>query len=161
MASYAENVSIWWRHHDPQLSNGTLHLLWQFCLIYQECHIFFLTNLTHMVQHVKYTETHWGQATHMCQYNRPSLVQIMAWHQTGLFICNQTWGTYFHEILFENQIFLFKKMHFQMLPVKWRQFCVGLNVLTLKLQSKQQILFVITINSSKSQWYSGVSSNPS
>ena len=33
------------------------------------------------------------------------------------------------EFLSEIHTFSFKKMHLQMSPAKWRQFCVGLNVL--------------------------------
>ena len=39
------------------------------------------------------------------------------------------------EILSEIHIFSFKKMHLKMSSVKWRQFCVDLNVLRLRVRS--------------------------
>ena len=39
-------------------------------------------------------------------------------------------GTNFSEMLIENDIFSFKKMHLEISSVKWRPFCLGLNVLT-------------------------------
>ena len=42
----------------------------------------------------------------------------------------QTLGTNLSEILSEIHTVLFKKMHLKMPFAKWRQFCLGLNVLT-------------------------------
>ena len=39
-------------------------------------------------------------------------------------------GTNFSEIQIGIQIFSYKKMHLRMSSVKWRPFCLGLNVLT-------------------------------
>ena len=43
--------------------------------------------------------------------------------------------TNFSEILFEILIFSFKKMRLKVLSVKWRPFCLGLNVLTMFYES--------------------------
>ena len=42
--------------------------------------------------------------------------------------------TYFNEILFEIQKFLFEKMHMKMSCKQWLSSCLGINVLTLKHQ---------------------------
>ena len=87
------------------------------------------------------TLTHWGRVMHICisKLARSSLVQIMAWHllgaqaiiwtNAGIFLIGSL-GTNFLENLIKIHTFSFKKMHLKMLFVKWRQFRLGLNVLT-------------------------------
>ena len=79
--------------------------------------------------------THWGGVTHICVGNgsdnglSPSRHQAIIWTDTGILLI-RTLGTNFSEILSEIHIFSFKKMHLKMSSAKWRQFCLGLNMLT-------------------------------
>ena len=60
----------------------------------------------------------------------PGRRQAIIWTNAGMLLIGPL-GTNFSEILIENHTFSFKKMHSQILSVKWQQFCLGLNVLTL------------------------------
>ena len=62
MASYAENVSIWWRHHAITKTLGSL----------------FVDNGTHcsLVNPLRLADAY------MCEWTKSLLVQVMAWHQT-------------------------------------------------------------------------------
>ena len=75
---------------------------------------------------------------YMCQENMTLLVQIMACHliraklsepMLGYFY--GPLGTNFSEISIEMLTFSFKKMHLKSSSVKWRPFCISLNVLKL------------------------------
>ena len=83
--------------------------------------------------------THLGRVTHICvgkltiigPHNglSPGRRQAIIWTNAGILLI-EPWGTNFSEILIGIQAFSFKKMHLKMSSVKWRPFCLGLNVLT-------------------------------
>ena len=60
----------------------------------------------------------------------PGWWQVIIWTNAGILLI-WTLGTNFSEILIEIQTLSLKKMHFKMSSVKWRPFCLGLNVLIL------------------------------
>ena len=80
--------------------------------------------------------THSGRLTHICKLIitgsdnglSPERRQAIIWTFAGILL-NGTLGTYFSQILSEIHAFSFKKMHLDMSSAKWRQFCLGLNVL--------------------------------
>ena len=83
------------------------------------------------MQHIFWTWlTHWGRVTHICVGNLTIIGQRQAiiWTIAGILLI---WplGTNFREILFEIHTFPFKKMQLKMSSVKWRPFCLSLNVL--------------------------------
>ena len=88
--------------------------------------------------------THWGRVTHICISKLTIIGSDMGllpgqWHQAIIWtnagiLLNGTLGTNCSEILSKIRIFLFKKMHLKV-SVKWRQFCLCLNVLKLELVS--------------------------
>ena len=104
--------------------------------------------------------THWGQMTHICVSKLTILGsdnglllgrrQTIIWTNDGI-LSTGPLETNFSKILIEIHIFLFKKMPFKVLSVKWRPFCLGLNVL-IKLPSSLQwcymsiTVFQITCN---------------
>ena len=59
----------------------------------------------------------------------PGRRQAIIWTNAGILLI---WplGTNFNEILIEIYIFSFKKTHLKTSSVKWRPFCLGLNMLT-------------------------------
>ena len=83
--------------------------------------------------------THWGRMAHICIVKLtivgsdngllPGRRQAIIWTNAGILL-TEPLGTNFSEILIGIQTFSFKKMHLKMLSVKWRPFCLGLNVLT-------------------------------
>ena len=83
--------------------------------------------------------THWGRVTHICVGNLtiigsdngllPGRHQAIIWTNAGIVLIRPL-GTNFSEILIGIQTFSFKKMYLKMSSVKWRPFCLGLNVLT-------------------------------
>ena len=85
-----------------------------------------------------YYLTHWGRVTHICVGNltiigsdnglSPGWRQAVIWTNAGILL-TRTLGTNFSEIFSEVHTFSFKRMHLKMSPVKWRPFCLGLNVL--------------------------------
>ena len=89
--------------------------------------------------------THWGWVTHKCVGNltiigsdiglSPGRRQAIIWTNAGILLIG-TLGTNFSEILIRIQTFSYMKMHLKMSSVKWRPFCLGLNVLTNGDQSK-------------------------
>ena len=82
--------------------------------------------------------THWGRVTHICVSKltiigsdnglSPGRCQAIIWTNAGILLI---WplGTSFSENLIDIYIFSFKKMHLKMSSVKWRPFCLRLNVL--------------------------------
>ena len=84
--------------------------------------------------------THWGQVTYICIMKLtiigwdnglpPGWCQAINWINAGILLI-RTLGTNFSEILCEIPTFSFKKMHLKMPSVKWRPFCVDLNVLKI------------------------------
>ena len=63
----------------------------------------------------------------------PGRRQAAIWTSAGILLIAPL-GTNFSEVLIEIQIFSFRKMHFKMSSVNWRPFCLGLNVLKLRLR---------------------------
>ena len=59
----------------------------------------------------------------------PGRRQAIIWTNAGILIIRPL-GTNFNEILIEILTFSFMKMRLKMLSVKWRPFCLGLNVLS-------------------------------
>ena len=86
-----------------------------------------------------YLLTHWGQVMHICiskltiigpdNVLSPGRRPAIIWTNAGKLL-NGLLGTNFSEIEIEIQTFSLKKMHWKMSSVKWRPFCLGLNVLT-------------------------------
>ena len=84
--------------------------------------------------------THWGRVTHICVNKliiigsdnglSPGRRQAIIWTNAGILLIGPL-GTNFSEILIEILTFSFKKMHLKMPSGKWRQSCLGLNVLKL------------------------------
>ena len=82
---------------------------------------------------------HWGQVTYICVSKisindsgnglSPARRQAIIWTNAGIWL-SWTLGTNVSEILREIHTVSFKKMHLRMSSAKWRQFCLGLNVLT-------------------------------
>ena len=88
--------------------------------------------------------THWDRVTHTCLGKltsigsdnglSPGRRQAIIWTSAGILSIGPL-GTNFSEILIGIQTFSFKKMHLKMSSVKWRPFCLGLNVLRLTSQA--------------------------
>ena len=88
--------------------------------------------------------THWGRVTHICVGKltiigsdnglSPGRRQAIIWTNAGILLIGPL-GTNFSETLIEIDTFSFKKMHLKMSSAKWRPFCLGLDVLTLKCWS--------------------------
>ena len=82
--------------------------------------------------------THWGRVTHICVCKltiissdngllpgrRPAII----WTNARILLVGPL-ETNFSEILIEIHIFLFKKAHLKWSSVKWRPFCLGVDVL--------------------------------
>ena len=83
--------------------------------------------------------THWGRVTHIWVGKltiigsdndlSPGRRQAIIWPNAGILLIEPL-GTNFSESLIGIQIFSFTKMRMKMSSVKWRPFCLGLNVLT-------------------------------
>ena len=81
--------------------------------------------------------THWGRVTHTCVSKltiigsdnglSPGWRQTIIWTNAGILLIRK-FGTNFSEILSEIHTCSFKKMHLKVSAVKWRPFCLGLNV---------------------------------
>ena len=82
--------------------------------------------------------THWGRVTHICVGNltiigsdnglSPVRRQAIIWTNAEILLIGPL--VYVSEIQIGIQTFSYKKMHLKMSSVKWRIFCLGLNVLT-------------------------------
>ena len=87
---------------------------------------------------LRYLLTHWGRVTHICvdKLTRigsdngllPGRRRAIIWTNAGILLIEPL-GTNFSEILIRIRTFSFKEMHLKMWLVKWRPFCLGLNVL--------------------------------
>ena len=62
----------------------------------------------------------------------PGQFQAIIWTNPGILLIGPI-GTNVNEILIEIHIMSFKKLHLNMSSVKWRPFCLGLNVLKWEL----------------------------
>ena len=86
--------------------------------------------------------THWGRETHICVGKltiiasdnglSPGRRQAIIWTNAGILLIGPL-GTNINEIVIEIHTFPFKKMHLKMSSAKWRPFCLGLNVLSEKI----------------------------
>ena len=86
--------------------------------------------------------THWGRVTHICVGKltingsdnglSPKRRQAIIWTNAGILLIGPL-GTNFSEILSDIHTFSFKKMRLKMSSGKWRPFCLGLNVLMLRM----------------------------
>ena len=110
--------------------------------------------LVHKCHHLLFL-THWGRVTHICVGNLtigsdnslvPGRRQAITWTIVGILL-NGPLGTNFTEMLIKIHTFSFKKIHLKMSSGKWRPFCLGLNVLNIKLN-----YFELTWNKIKKQW---------
>ena len=82
--------------------------------------------------------THWGRVTHICVGKltnigsdnglSPGRRQAIIWTNAGILLIGPL-GTNFSEFLIVIHTFSFNKMHLKMSSVKWRPFCLGLNVI--------------------------------
>ena len=93
--------------------------------------------------------THWGRVTHMCvskqtiigSYNglSPGRRQAIIWTNARILLTRPL-GTNLSDILIGIQTFSFMKTHLKMSSVKWRPFCLGVNVLieSVKTTSMQK-----------------------
>ena len=82
--------------------------------------------------------THWGRVTYICVGKltiigsdnglSPWRRQAIIWTNAGILLIGPL-GTKFSENLIGIKTFSFKKMPLKMSSAKWRQFCLGLNVL--------------------------------
>ena len=61
----------------------------------------------------------------------PGRRQPIIWTNAGILLIGPS-GTNFSKILIAIESFSFRKMHLKISSAKWRQFCLGLNVLTNK-----------------------------
>ena len=93
--------------------------------------------------------THWGRVTHICVGNltiigsdnglSPGRRQAIIWTNAGILLIGPL-RTNFSEIQIGIVSFSYKKMHLKMSSVKWRPFCLGLNVLTSEhIEWKSQV----------------------
>ena len=83
--------------------------------------------------------THWGRVTHICISKltiiasdnglSPGRHQAIIWTNAAILLIGPL-RTNFNEILIENHIISFKKIHLKMSSGKRRPSCLGLNVLT-------------------------------
>ena len=84
--------------------------------------------------------THWGRVTHICVSElatigsnnglSPGQRQAIIWTNVGILLTGPL-GTNFSEIVIEIHTFSFKETHLKISSIKWRPFCLGLDVLTL------------------------------
>ena len=82
--------------------------------------------------------THWGRVTQICVGKLASIAsdnglspgrrQAIIWNNAGILLIGPL-GTNFSEILIRILTFSFMKMRLKVPSVKWRTFCLGLNVL--------------------------------
>ena len=85
--------------------------------------------------------THWRWMTHIWVSKltiigsdnglSPGRRQAIIWNNAVILLIAPL-GTNFSEILIKIQTFSFKKIHLKMSSRKWRPFCLGLNVLTVR-----------------------------
>ena len=89
---------------------------------------------------IRILSTHWGRVTHICVSKLtiigsdngllPGWRQAIIWTNAGVLLIGPLW-TNFSEILIKILTFSFKKMRLKVSSVKWRPFCLGLNVLNV------------------------------
>ena len=99
---------------------------------------------------LKYTRcnalTHWGRVTQICVSKiisigsdnslSPGRRQAIIWTNAWILLIGPL-GTNFNETLIEIHTFSFTKIHLKMSSGKWRPFCLGLNVLSERVEMYQ------------------------
>ena len=116
--NHQQIIPSWNKRHDDSMTWNPL--MSRNNIKYEDVIIFFW-KILHSIIHF----------TYVCQWTGLALVQILACRLDGakplsepmLTYCQL--GTYFSEILFDIQIFSFKKMRWNMSSEKWRPFCWG------------------------------------
>ena len=108
--SNVENVSIWWRHHVPEMDHTKSKNGYWKASITAKC-VSILTII--------------GSDNGLSSGRRLAII----WTNARILLIG-TLGTNFSEILIEIYILSFKKMHFKLSSDNWRPFCLGHNVLT-------------------------------
>ena len=96
--------------------------------------------------------THWGRVTHICVSKltiigsdnelSPNRRQAIIWTNAGILLIGPL-GTNLGEIWIEIQIYSFRKMHLKLSSAKWRPFCLGLNVVTLRPKSAVEMVCIV------------------
>ena len=114
-----------------------------------------------MAEHCKEPDHHqtryWGRVRHIC-VSKLTIIgsdnglsshrrQAITWTNAGILLTGPL-GTKFSEILIAIVRVLFKKMHLKGSSVKWRPFCLGLNVLT-----PLPLVQHISISESSQHWF--------
>ena len=136
MGSNAENVPIWWRHHDHRILFRITRSLWNLtgvsaCILLWD--LSYRVRVTH--KHVSRLCRHWfGQWLAACLTPSHHLSQcwlIVNWNLKKKFVTKM-------------QQLSYKKITLKMSSPKWWSFCSGLNVLNA-LEKKVEILFVIAL----------------
>ena len=134
MLSYHQRCSLaftWQQFHKK--------CLWSLVI----CNMFLeITPLELLPHHSEVNElTHWDWVIQICISKltifgsdsglSPSQHQAIIWTNAKILLIWNL-GTNFNEILTEIHTSSFKKIYFKMSSAKWRQFCLGLNVLKLE-----------------------------
>ena len=98
--------------------------------------------------------THWARVTHICISKltiigsdnglSPSWRQAIIWTNAGILLIRPL-GTNFSEILIAISAFSCKKMHLKVPSVKWRPFCLGLNVLICTAITAEKVEVVCVV----------------
>ena len=117
-----------------------------------------ITEICFTIKHLKsqphlpevFELTHWGRVTYICVGNltiigsdnglSPGRRQAIIWTYDVILLIRSL-GANFSEISCEMLTFSFKKMHLKLSSVKWRPFCLGLNVLRCDYVPVVSVLF--------------------
>ena len=81
----------------------------------------------------------------------PGRRQAIIWTNAGILFIG-TLGTNFSEFLIGIQAFSFKKMHLKMSSVKWRPFCLRLNVLMLYFSGTNVVVGKTSVTTPEVLW---------
>ena len=105
--------------------------------------------------------THWGRVTHICVVKltiigsdnglSPGRRQAITWTNDGILLIGPL-GTNFSGILSKILTFSFKKMHLKTSSVKWRPFCLGLNVLMQESRSSSAVAITLCLSCTNPMW---------
>ena len=173
MASKAENVSIWWRHHADDVVQINF-VIGQFGQYHSCCWLRFLASPSHQLLRywhcrinapLSFTKndfnpyhflTEWGQVTHINVGNLTIIDsdngfshrrrQAIIWAISGILLIGHL-GTKNCGILITIPAFSFMKMHLNMCT-KWRPICLSLNMLISANDSKCKYDFTFPHNDS-------------
>ena len=106
--------------------------------------------------------SHWGRVTHICISKltnigsdnglSPGRRQAIVWNNAVILLIGPL-GTNFSEILIGIQTFSLKKIHLKMSFAKCRPFCLGLNVLKCRWDTKTKPKLGINMPADVLPWY--------